>query len=57
LQLAHHRSAGPFLSGVLLSLGSSVLWPAPTPSAPPWTSVWPYARACFRDSRPRPRVR
>jgi hypothetical protein len=26
--------------------GSSVLRPAPTPSAPPWTSVWPYTRTC-----------
>ena len=31
--------------------GSSVLRPAPTPSAPPWTSVWPYTRASFRGVR------
>ena len=31
---------------VVLSRGSSVLRPAPTPSAPPWTSVWPYTRTC-----------
>ena len=50
-QLARHRSAGPSLRRVLLSRRSSVLCPAPTPSAPPWTSVWPYTGACFRGYR------
>src|SRR5713226_7127244 len=31
---------------VVLSRGASVLRPAPTPSAPPWTSVWPHTRTC-----------
>jgi hypothetical protein len=55
LQLARHRSAGPSPRRVLLSRRSWVLWPAPTPSAPPRTSVWPYTRACFRGARPRVR--
>ncbi len=42
---------------VVLSWGSSVLRPAPTPSAPAWTSVWPYTRTCFRRDRHRARVR
>jgi hypothetical protein len=40
LQHARHRSAGPFLRRVLLSRRSSVLCPAPTPSAPPRLSVY-----------------
>src|SRR5215472_7172463 len=57
LQYARHRSTGPSLRRVVLSRRSSVVRPAPTPSALPWTSVWPYTRACFRRDRPRHRVR
>jgi hypothetical protein len=56
-QLARHRSAGPFLRRVVLSRRSSVLFPAPTASAPSWTSGSPYTRTCFRGYRPRSRAR
>ena len=36
---------------VLLSRSSSVLCPAPTPSALPWTSLWAYTRTSFRGCR------
>jgi hypothetical protein len=49
LQPAHHRSAGPSLRRVLLSRRSSVLCPAPTPSAPPRLSV----SALYRAMLPR----
>ena len=50
-QDGHHRSAGPSLRRVLLSRRSSVLWPAPTPSALSRTSVWPYTGTSFRGDR------
>jgi hypothetical protein len=51
LQPARHRSAGPFLRRVLLSRRSSVLCPAPTPSAPPRLSVLALYR-CLLPRRP-----